>query len=113
MFTTLVKRGCQRHRHASGFNAGASLLYLGPDVVVITDEDRKDLEYFALKIEQKYNIILPGESTFRQLLFNPQSPGAHLLPYNTPHHLIATPDKSRKMKRRAYFQSRCKRARSC
>jgi hypothetical protein len=85
--------------------------YLGPDIVVITDEDREDLEFFSLKIEQTYNIILPQESTFRQLLFNPKSPGAHLLPYNTPHHLVAAP-KSRKEKRQAYFHRSGKRARS-
>merc|ERR1711990_823897 len=70
--TNFMYRGGTLHRHTVGFNAGASLLYVAPWVVVVTEEDRMNLELFVVRIEQKYGLSLPVRCMCRQLVIDPQ-----------------------------------------
>ena len=57
------------HRHATGYNALNSVLYLGPRAVFVTPEDKKDLGAFATRMELEFNLYMPAKTSFRQLCF--------------------------------------------
>ena len=69
------------HRHATGYNAGLSVLYLGPNIIVVTEEDKQDIIAFEAKLQLKFSIYLPPTTTFRQLMFAPTHVAACQLQY--------------------------------
>ena len=58
-FGGLVRRGDQLHPHAMGFNAGASLFYLNPWVVVVDPIDRLYPMLFYARMDRMYGVMVP------------------------------------------------------
>ena len=58
--------------HALGWNAGASILYLGRQAIVVTQHDRDWPDLFAQKMVFDFNIVLRDDATVRRVCFNPQ-----------------------------------------
>ena len=73
LFTGLLLRGGRYHRHALGYNAGASLLYIGPWVVAISEADRARLDLFVATLELEFGVFLPAQCTCRQLVIDPRA----------------------------------------
>jgi hypothetical protein len=59
LFTGLLLRGGTFHRHACGFNAGSSLFYVNPQVVIITTVDRQWPLLFFDRMALLYGLHVP------------------------------------------------------
>ena len=68
------------HRHAVGFNAGASLLFLNPWVVVVQEADRAAPAVFGARMEQLYGIFLSATSVVRRIVVDPRLVHGSALP---------------------------------
>ena len=80
VFLGLVLRGGVFHRHSVGLNAGASLLYVGPEVVVLEAYDRAHPCVLQARIEHEFGLFIPPGSSCRQLVIDPRWPSAASLP---------------------------------
>ena len=81
------------------FNAGTSVLHLGPWREIITPEDLCDLDVLAARLYYDYGIYLSETCAVRQLWMNPRHPGSRMLKYNCPDQLLCM-TKSRQQLRR-------------
>jgi hypothetical protein len=86
LFVVYLRRHGVFHLHCVGWNAGASVLYLGPGVVVVTEDDKHHLDLFAARMALEFGIYLPRDGVFRcrQIYFNPKHPCALQLQCNVP-----------------------------
>ena len=60
------------NRPPVGFNAAEGLFYVNPWVVVVTDEDRRDPEYFFAMLELRYAFVMPLHVSCRLLVVDPR-----------------------------------------
>ena len=82
IFVVYLRRGAAFHLHCSSYNAGTSVLFLGPWVVLVQEHDKSNLDLFAARMQLDYGIYMPAAGeTFRcrQVYINPQHHGAQLL----------------------------------
>ena len=79
MFTGLLLRGGVFHRHACGFNAGASLFYVNPEVVMVSAADRLWPLLFFDRMALQYGLHVPPLAV-RQLAIELSCSGAAQLP---------------------------------
>ena len=56
----------------AGFNAPAGLFFVNPYVVVVTEEDREDPEYFFAMLELRYAFVMPLHVSCRLLVVDPR-----------------------------------------
>merc|ERR1712205_261376 len=66
-----------------GFNAAAGLLFLGPWVEVIEEQDLIWLDRTAARIDAQYGIYLGDNFNVRQLMLRAVHPQVLELPYNS------------------------------
>ena len=82
LFSSWLRRGDVALPHCLGYNAGAGILYLGPYVEIVEEEDRVHLDVFAARIEAVYGIYLDDSCRCRQVWLNPRHSAALALSYN-------------------------------
>ena len=99
-FTGYLLRNNVWHRHAVGFNAGASLFYVNPWVVVVEPLDRLFPATFFAKLRLQYGLLLPPQMTLRRLALDVSVPRCSVLPYVVPA-LLTRPVPSHARKRNA------------
>ena len=99
-FTGYLLRNSVWHRHAVGFNAGASLFYLNPWVVVVEPLDRLFPATFFAKLRLQYGLLLPPQTTLRRLALDVTVPCCSVLPYVVPA-LLTPPAPTHARKRNA------------
>lgn len=80
IFTGLLHRGAMFYRHACGFNAGASLFFVNPWWVAVSEADRQQPELFAARIENEFGLALPPMLCCRALVLDVTAPGVQRLP---------------------------------
>ena len=56
----------------AGFNAPAGVFFVNPYVVVVTEEDRNDPEYFFAMLELRYAFVMPLHVSCRLLVVDPR-----------------------------------------
>lgn len=101
MFVGLLLRGGCFHRHSVGLNAGASLLYVGPEVVVLDACDRKHPALLQARIEHEFGLFIAPGATCRQLVIDPRYPAASALPLAHALPPSAAPSKAQKRRLKA------------
>ena len=103
ILTGWVLRRAESKSHYMGYNAGCRILYVGPDVELVTEDDLEDLDMFAARIYSKYGVYVTETCQVRVLHLNPLAQGAAQLGYATPAHIEeVAPSKSwrRRQKRK-------------
>ena len=99
------RRGGLSLSHCIGVNAGAGIVFLCPEVVVVEEADRIHLDRFAAYIDETYGIYLTDTCKIREVMVNPAHSAVAALPCNTgwtdPMELKAAKERAAKRKRGA------------
>ena len=79
-FAGVVRHGERLHPHAIGWNAGASLFYLNPWVIIVEASDRLHPDLFFARLERIYGVMVPPRVACRILGLEMARAEPHTLP---------------------------------
>ena len=92
--------------HFLAYNAGTSVLHIGPEREVVTAADKADVELYAAQLFGSYGIYAHETCVVRCLHINPRAPGCMALGYNAPEHFAQVRKGSHEGRRRKRKRAR-------
>ena len=98
--TAWIKCGNITKTHFIAYNAGTSVLHLGPWREVVAAEDKADPEMYMAQIRQTYGVYCSEANVVRRVMVNPRHPLCHQLSFNVPEQFAELPPPSRSRNRK-------------
>ena len=81
VFTSWMVRGLTTLAHFMAYNAGTSVLHIGPYREVVTESDKADLQLYALHLKSTYGVFVAETCVVRRLMVSPAGPEPTMIPW--------------------------------